>query len=224
MDSNINKNDFDYKKINQCWKDMKNRCSNPKCKVYKYYGMRGISVCDKWSESFLEFYFWSISHGYERNLSIDRVNTNGNYEPDNCRWSNRSIQGANKRPTGDCEYIGVHRHSCKNRFVTSLKFNKELIFIYESRSKNDCAKKRNDFIVSNHLQHPLNEIRKEYEICYPPSRFYYYAKNKKTGSVISFSREKDLAKSVGLTGEFIIQCISGKRNSSQYLFWKEKTS
>ena len=74
------------------WKNMKKRCNNPKASEYNNYGGRGIKVCDEWSKSFKSFYDWAISNGWEKTLSIDRINTNDNYYPENCRWSNVNTQ------------------------------------------------------------------------------------------------------------------------------------
>jgi len=62
------------------------RCNNEKSQRYKYYGGRGISVCEEWSNDSLAFFDWAESHGYEHGLSIDRVDRNGNYCPENCEW------------------------------------------------------------------------------------------------------------------------------------------
>lgn len=79
------------------WQHMLNRCRNKKINEYKNYGGRGISVCKEWQTSFESFRDWAISNGYSENLSIDRINVNGNYEPSNCRWTNAKIQANNKR-------------------------------------------------------------------------------------------------------------------------------
>ena len=80
---------------------MKRRCDSPKFKQYKNYGERGISVCDEWRTSFTNFRIWAISNGYNESAAygectLDRINTNGNYEPSNCRWVNLKIQENNR--------------------------------------------------------------------------------------------------------------------------------
>ena len=76
---------------------MKYRCNNPHCSQYKNYGARGIKVCEEWETSFAAFYQWAINHGYKKGLSIDRIDNNKGYSPDNCRWIPLVKQQRNKR-------------------------------------------------------------------------------------------------------------------------------
>lgn len=76
---------------------MKSRCYNKKYLWYNDYGARGIRVCDEWLNDFQVFYDWAINNGYKENLSIDRIDVNGNYEPDNCQWITPKQQARNRR-------------------------------------------------------------------------------------------------------------------------------
>lgn len=81
------------------WAGIHDRCYNPNRREYECYGGRGIRMCDEWKDNFQAFYDWSMSNGYSDNLSIDRQDNDGNYEPSNCRWTTRKVQSDNTRQT-----------------------------------------------------------------------------------------------------------------------------
>lgn len=93
-------------RIYSIWAGMKARCYKPYAEEYKNYGGRGIRVCDEWLNNPEAFIQWSLSHGYRDDLSIDRIDSDGNYEPDNCRWADWYEQGANKRNNRHITYNG----------------------------------------------------------------------------------------------------------------------
>ena len=85
---------------------MKQRCYNSKYSRYFDYGGRGIKICDEWKNNFMSFYNWAINNGYQENLSIDRIDVNGNYCPENCRWITMEEQQSNTRKSHFIEYNG----------------------------------------------------------------------------------------------------------------------
>ena len=84
------------------WNGMKIRCYDKNRKQYKNYGGRGIEVCDEWKNDFKAFYDWAMANGYQKGLSIDRIDNDGDYCPENCRWADNFTQANNSR---QCHYI-----------------------------------------------------------------------------------------------------------------------
>lgn len=88
------------------WYHILSRCNNPKDDRYKDYGARGIKVCDAWANDFSEFEAWALQSGYSDNLTIDRIDVNGDYTPTNCRWATNKEQRSNKQSTLWMSYNG----------------------------------------------------------------------------------------------------------------------
>jgi hypothetical protein len=84
---------------------MKARCSNQNDKFYYRYGGRGIKICDKWKEDYKAFRDWAYNNGYSDELSIDRIDNDGDYCPDNCRWATATEQAYNRK---------------SNRYITAI--------------------------------------------------------------------------------------------------------
>ena len=84
---------------------MKERCYNPNRNSYCWYGAKGICVCNEWDD-FENFYDWSMNNGYSDELTIDRIDSNGNYCPKNCRWSTDREQANNRGTNRIIEYNG----------------------------------------------------------------------------------------------------------------------
>ena len=79
------------------WRNMRVRCKKPNDKRYYCYGGRGISVCEEWDNSFVAFRDWAMSNGYRDDLTIDRIDADGNYSPDNCRFVTRAENNKNRK-------------------------------------------------------------------------------------------------------------------------------
>ncbi|MBB6446465.1 hypothetical protein [Bacillus benzoevorans] len=118
------------------WSGIKNRCFNPNEPTYKDYGGRGITVCEEWLE-FIPFYGWAIHNGYSDNLTIDRIDNNGNYDPSNCKWSTKTEQSRNRRSnvkvtidgetktlTEWAEISGLAISTLRNRYIKGIRGKK----------------------------------------------------------------------------------------------------
>ena len=92
-------------RIYNTWQNMKKRCNSPTNKFYYRYGGRGITYCSEW-ENFEPFYEWAMNNGYQENLTIDRIDVDGNYCPENCRWATKKEQNNNTRRNRLLTYMG----------------------------------------------------------------------------------------------------------------------
>lgn len=107
-------------KLHRVWSQMKQRCFNENDKAYCRYGARGISVCDEWVE-FIPFHDWAMSNGYEEGLTIDRINNDGDYCHNNCRWVDHKAQNRNYSRNHIVEFNG-ERHCIKEwSEITGIK-------------------------------------------------------------------------------------------------------
>jgi len=94
--------------IYRTWVAMLRRCEDPNNNRYKYYGARGIKVCDEWHDAQV-FIDWALANNWQKGLSIDRIDNDGNYEPGNCRWTTRKEQARNKTNSRYVIYNGDRR-------------------------------------------------------------------------------------------------------------------
>lgn len=111
-------------RLYRIWCNIKTRCSCKSAEYYKNYGARGISVCDEWRLSYTAFRDWALSAGYEDNLTIDRINANGNYEPSNCRWATWKEQENNSSHNVNISY--------NNKTMTLHQWSEELNIPYDT--------------------------------------------------------------------------------------------
>ena len=114
------------------WTHMKSRCYNPKTPDYRNYGARGITVCDEWKNDFVEFLYWALKHGWQMGLTIERVDYDRGYAPDNCTWIPMGEQSKNRRTVrrithnGEthtisewAKIVGINRRTLERRLSSS---------------------------------------------------------------------------------------------------------
>ena len=130
-----------YEKLRIRLSNMKRRCYNSNSKDYKYYGGKGVTICDNWLNDFMQFYEWALNNGYQDNLTIDRKDVNGNYEPDNCRWVTMLVQGSNKTNNVFIEHDGEiktisqwERETGINRDILKSRINRGQENIFKDES------------------------------------------------------------------------------------------
>lgn len=140
------------------WGSMKYRGTSNNVKGYE-----NISICDEWKD-YLVFKDWAMSNGYKEDLSIDRIDNSGDYEPSNCRWTNYYIQNQNKRKivsTNTSGYRGVYGYKDRDYYYASIRHNGKKVNLGRFYDKIEAAKAYDGYVIDNGLNSPLNfQVRK----------------------------------------------------------------
>lgn len=130
------------------WADMIKRCTNPNFKQYKDYGGRGISVCIEWSNNFQAYYNYisQLEHFGEKGYTLDRIDNNGNYEPDNVRFADKNTQSRNQRirNTNKSGTKGVHYDVSQNRWKPTIRANGKSIYLGTYKTLEEAIKVRKE--------------------------------------------------------------------------------
>lgn len=147
-----------YNKFYKTWHNMTYRCSNPKSKDYKDYGARGITVCEDWLD-IRNFTEWCNStypklEGY----TLDRIDNDKGYSPENCRWADRTTQNTNQRmkKNNTSGFVGVIWHKRGKRWDVSIRISKKLINLGSFKDKIEAVLARDNYIIENGLPHKLS--------------------------------------------------------------------
>lgn len=136
-----------HHKLTETLNAIKSRCNNPNHKYYENYGGRGIRVCDEWNNGTAghdRFVTWALANGYCDGLSLDRIDNNKGYSPDNCRWTTRSVQSSNKRPRNSTGVLGVYKKQGRKRYSATIGVGYKRINLGTFDTIDEATKARRD--------------------------------------------------------------------------------
>ena len=128
------------------WKHIKTRCYNKESPDYKDYGEREIDVCELWKNDFVEFLYWSLKNGWEKGLTIERIDCNKGYSPDNCKWIPMKEQSQNRRNVKMIEYKGETHSIAEWSRITGI-----------ARKTLDLRLKSDNFTLEEAFEKPVNK-------------------------------------------------------------------
>lgn len=143
------------------WCNIKSRCYNKNTPAYPYYGAKNIKMCKLWKNNFDNFRFWSYENGYKQGLTIDRIDCDKDYCPENCRWVSRHIQSVNQhiRKDNKTGYKGVIKE--RNKFFACIRINHKNIRIGTYITAEEACIARDNFIITNRLNEYELQILKD---------------------------------------------------------------
>lgn len=128
--SNINRpkkcnlHGLSHTRLYRIYNGMKNRCYNPNTEYFSRYGGKGIKICDEWLSDFVTFYTWAINNGYSEDLTIDRIDNDGDYCPENCRWTDAKTQANNSSKIRYISYNGETHTLTEWSRILGLEYHK----------------------------------------------------------------------------------------------------
>ena len=145
------------------WTLVLDRCNNVNSKRYKYYGGRGITICEEWLDvkNFIEW----CDQTYIEGMTLDRIDNNKGYNPDNCRWVSKSEQAINRRmkSINTSGYTGVSYHSRDGVWTANIGINNKLKHLGQFDSIEEAVQARDNYIIQNNLPHKLSTDYKREE-------------------------------------------------------------
>ena len=147
-------------KFYQTWYGMLQRCTNTMRQDYKNYGGRGIIVCEEWLD-IKKFIAWAEStHPNIEGYTLDRIDNDKGYNPDNCRWADRTTQAVNRRiqKSNKSGYVGVIWHIRDKRWVAKIRHKDKTKWLGQFISIEDAIEARNSYILVNKLPNPLSVL------------------------------------------------------------------
>lgn len=188
------------------WTSMKERCNCKNSVSYKYYGAQGITVCEEWKNDYLSFHNWAIASGYSEGLTIERINVNGNYCPENCKWIPLKMQSQNRNNT---VYITDNKGITKSLFEWCTILNLSYRATYNRYRK---AKISNNPIKFDDIFAPIPKIenRKNQKIC----------QYNTGGELIKiWNGTKEIRKSGIYNARAVLNCCYGRSQTHKNYCW-----
>lgn len=167
------------------WVSMIQRTSNPNDPGYRFYGARGVSVCLEWRNSFLEFYNWSLKNGYSKELQLDRVDPNGNYCPENCRYITQLENSRRQRRNFNW---GVYRTN-SGKFWARVQIGKKIYNLGTHNSQEKAREMRDKFTRGEIGVVKVREDKGVYE--QPHGFVVHVVKNNKCHHVGTYKNKED---------------------------------
>lgn len=142
-----------YQRLRTVWKGVCNRCYNPKADNYCRYGAKGVTICDEWRHESKLFIVWALKNGYKPGLTLDRIDSNKGYSPDNCRFVSYHVQSCNQgvRKDNTTGYKGVFFNKQNKKYYSGIQVNKKRYWFRYFSTAELALKARNDFISGNKL-------------------------------------------------------------------------
>jgi hypothetical protein len=191
-------------RIHSIWWNMLSRCKNKNVKAYKDYGGRGITVCDEWANDFVNFYNWAMENGYNDNLTIERIDVNKGYNPDNCKFISPEEQAHNKRNSVMITYSNeTHQISYwANKFNISRDILWERLFVL-------------NWSVEKALLTPVRKIKNKNKPIYQYDTDYNFIKK--------WENSVEIKNICGYNTSNIIKCCCGERNIASGYIWSFTT-
>lgn len=194
------------KTIYWAWKSMKQRCLNPKCKAFRNYGARGITICDAWMD-FEPFCDWALNSGYSHGLELDRKDNDGGYSPENCRWITRRENLNNRRKTIILSANGIQKP--RTEWEQQLGLPHGILKAWVENHGTEYASMRLEEIIAS------GYVRKDYGFSHRKAVVHV-----ETGTV--YKSTKEAAKALGIASCTIAQAIRTNRSTTKGFFQWER--
>lgn len=140
----------EHKQLHAKWHSMKSRCNTA------HYRKRGITICSQWIDSYATFRIWALANGFKPELQLDRIDNDGNYTPENCRWVSHTVNNCNRNKFANntTGFVGVSW--CRDRYTANVYLEGKSKFLGLFDTAIEAATARDTYIVDNNLPHKLN--------------------------------------------------------------------